>query len=482
MTTINLEEFRPDAFDYNTFFPVIQNVVPGFNSYQPQKGLSAYNANALPTQAKGLTMARTTAGAWEVYAATTTDLYVYVGGSWTEATRLAGGDYATVSGEFWRWLQYGENLICVNGADEPQTIDIESGSNFTDLGGTPPIARNITAVGEFVVLSGLVDTPYRIQWSAIGNAAGWTAGTDLSDYQDFPDGGRVTGVSGGETGFVLQEYMIRRMRFLPGSDYVFQFEKVVEGKGSISPYGFATVAGTVFFLAEDGFYSYSGEGLSPIGDKRVNKWFLDSVDAARLSSVMAVADPYRPRILWFYYGSTGATNFDRCLAYDWSLDRWAPLRMTAQIFGSAAIPAVSLDSLSGNLDTDYTVSFDSRVYEGGRPSLAAVDEDGYLAFMEGANLAATITTAEIQPIPSRRARVTECYAIGGSADMTIAVGTRETFQEAVTYGAETSREANTKFALDEAGRLHRYRITIPEGADWANIAGLEVKHASAGDA
>ena len=481
MTTINLEEFRPDAFDYNTFFPTIENVVPGFNAYQPQKGLAAYNASALASTAKGLSMGRTIAGSWEVYAGTTTKLYLYNAGVWDDATRLAGGDYATITGEFWRFLQYGTNLIAVNGSDEPQTIDIEAGTKFADLGGSPPVARNITAVGEFVVLSGLTTNPFRIQWSAIGNSAGWTAGTNLSDYQDFPDGGRVTGVSGGETGYVMQEYMIRRMRFLPGSDYVFQFEKVVEGKGSISPYGFATVAGTVFFLAEDGFYSYSGEGLSPIGDKRVNQWFLEDVDGARLNSVLCVADPYRPRIWWFYYALGGSVEFDRCIVYDWSLDRWAPVRMTAQVWGSSAVPAVSLDSLTGNLDTDYAVSFDSRVYEGGRPSLAAIDASGFLAFAEGQNLAATITTAEVQPIPDKRARVVECYAIGGSSDMTIAVGTRETFQESVTYGAETSREASTKFAIDEAGRMHRYRITIPAAATWEHISGLNVKHIPAGD-
>jgi hypothetical protein len=481
MTTINFEEFRPDAFDYNTFFPTILNVAPGINSYKPQPGLAAYNASALPATAKGLTMGRTVAGAWEVYAATTTDLYIYSGGAWVEATRLAGGDYATVDGEFWRFLQYGENLLAVNGTDAPQTISIESGSNFAALGGSPPVARNITAVGEFVVLSGLPATPYRIQWSAIGNAAGWTAGTNLSDYQDFPDGGRVTGVSGGETGYVMQEYMIRRMRFLPGSDYVFQFEKVVDGKGSISPYGFESVAGTVFFLAEDGFYSYSGEGLSPIGDKRVNAWFLAAADGARLASTVAVADPYRPRIWWFYYSSNESVNFDRAIVYDWSLDRWAPINIEAQMWGRAAVPAVSLDSLSGNLDTDYAVSFDSRVYEGGRPSLAAIDADGYFAFAEGDNLAATIVSAEVQPFPRKRARVTDCYVIGGASNMTVAAGVRDDFDEAVTYGAESSKEINGKFAIDEAGRMHRYRVTIPAAASWTHISGLEANHIPAGD-
>lgn len=478
---IPFDEFRPDAFGYNTTYTTILNVAPGANSYKPVRGLSAFNSSALASTCRGLTLGRKIDGTWKVYVGTQTKLYVYNSGSFTDATRTVGGNYALVANEYWRFVQFGSNLVAVNGSDAPQLIDVEAGTNFAALGGSPPVARNVTAVGEFLVLSGLPSNPFRIQWSAIGNIASWTIGTSLSDVQDFGDGGRVTGVAGGETGYVLQEYAIRRMRFLPGSDYVFAFEKVVEGKGCISPYAFATVAGTVFFLSEDGFYSYSGEGLNPIGSNRVNDWFLGQIDANRIQAVNCVADPYRTRIYWFYHSSASATNFDRVLMYDWALDRWAPLNVTAQFWGSAATPAVSLDSLSGNLDVDYTTSFDSRVYSGGRPTVAAIDASGFLAFFDGQYLEATLETAEIQPMPFKRSRATEAHLFGGSSDAVISVGHRETFQETVVYDGEVSRETNTKYAVDSSGRLLRYKVRIPSGSSWSDVSGIGVNHVPAGD-
>lgn len=478
---VPFDEFRPDAFGYNTGYTAILNVAPGVNSYKPVRGLSAYNSSALPATARGLTMGRKIDGTWKVYVGTATKLYLFVTGAFTDYTRLVGGDYAIVANEYWRFVQFGSNLVAVNGADAPQLIDIEAGTNFAALGGSPPVARNVTAIGEFLVLSGLPSNPFRIQWSAIGNIAGWTIGTNLSDVQDFGDGGRVTGVAGGEVGYVLQEYAIRRMRFLPGSDYVFSFEKVVEGKGCISPYAFATVAGTVFFLSEDGFYSYSGEGLNPIGANRVNEWFLAQTDANRIQAVNCVADPYRTRIYWFYHSSSGATNFDRVIMYDWALDKWAPLAVTAQFWGASATPATSLDTLTGNLDTDYPISFDSRVYSGGRPTAAAIDASGFLAFFDGQYLEATIETADLQPLKFKRARCTEAHLVGGASNAVVSVGHRESFEETVVYDGEISRETNTKYAVDSSGRLLRYKVRIPFGATWSDISGIGVNHVPAGD-
>ena len=56
----------------------------------------------------------------------------------------------------------------------PQVFDLTSSSAFADLGGSPPQARYIAMVGRFVVLSGLLSTPYRIQWSGLNATTTWT--------------------------------------------------------------------------------------------------------------------------------------------------------------------------------------------------------------------------------------------------------------------------------------------------------------------
>ena len=46
--------------------------------------------------------------------------------------------------------------------------------------------RYVAVVGRFVVLSGLLSTPYRIQWSGLNAITTWTSGVNSSDFQDEP--------------------------------------------------------------------------------------------------------------------------------------------------------------------------------------------------------------------------------------------------------------------------------------------------------
>jgi hypothetical protein len=450
---------------------VAKNVVPGIDSYHPLASLSELSNAPLAADCLGLTLARTSAGTWQIFAGTTTKLYKYATSSWTDYSRLAGGAYNATN--FWRFAPFGANLIAVNGVDNPQTINVDSGTNFALLAGSPPVGRNVSIVGDFVVMSSLVSTPYRIQWSAINDSTGWTVGTSLSDIQDFADGGRVSGVAGGEVGYVLQEYAIRRMRFLPGSDYVFTFERVVDGKGCLSPYGYSTVAGTVYFLAEDGFYAYSGQGLNPIGAERVNRWFLDNADTTRLSTVYCVADPYRPRIVWAYYSSASVTYFDRLMIYDWQLDKWSYGEVTAQMWGSAASPGIGLDSLSGTLESQV-YSFDSRGYEGGRPTFAGINTSRNLAFLEGTPLAATIETMEFHPAPGGRGVVTSAYPLVDTSAATVRIGARERYADAVSYSTGDTIDETGRSNLRKSGRLIRAEVSIPAAATWTNAIGVDL--------
>jgi hypothetical protein len=96
-------------------------------------------------------------------------------------------------------------------------FDLSSATSFSNCAGSPPQAAYISVVGRFLVLSGLLSNPYRIQWSGLNATTTWTSGVNSSDFQDFPDGGVVRGVAGGEFGTVFQDQAIRRMSYIPGS-------------------------------------------------------------------------------------------------------------------------------------------------------------------------------------------------------------------------------------------------------------------------
>jgi hypothetical protein len=140
---------------------------------------------------------------------------------------------------------------------------------FADLAGSPPQARYIDIVGRFVVLSGLLTTPQRMQWSGLNDVNGatsWTPGINSSDFQDLPDGGIVRGVAGGETGVILQDSAIRRMTYVPGSPVIFQIERISQDKGLFGPYSLVRAGERIFFFSAQGFHRIDPGGFpTPIG-------------------------------------------------------------------------------------------------------------------------------------------------------------------------------------------------------------------------
>ena len=234
-------EWTPDVAAYrSSAIATLSGAVPRGDGYGPFPSLSAYSA-ALPGTCRGFFKAIKTDGSVAIFAATATRLYALnnTNQAWTDVS-LGGGrgiGYAALSStDQWQLAQFGNFVIAVQANVAPQYFDLTASTAFANLAGSPPQARYIAIVGYFVVLSGLVNNPYRIQWSALGDATGWTPGLNSSSYQDFPDGGIVRGVAGGEFGNIFQDTAIRRLVYAPGSPVIFQIERISDDRGLYAPY------------------------------------------------------------------------------------------------------------------------------------------------------------------------------------------------------------------------------------------------------
>lgn len=474
-TIIPFGEWAPDVCQLDSQLTAIaENVYPGPNSYTPIPALGAISTAALLDPCLGLAFARTVSGAWVIFAGTANNLYKYASGSWTDVTRIVGGDYGVATGHAWSFTQWGTYLIAVNINDNPQVINIDSGTEFEDLAGSPPKAKHVTVVGPHVVLSGLASNERMLQWSGVEDHESWTVGTGLSDEQEFPEGGPIIGVAGGENGYVVQDRAIRMMQHLPGDiDTIFTFTRIEDKKGCISQQGFVTVNQTVFFVGEDGFFSIGSGGLSPIGANRINEWFRDNCDLARRSYIRAFAVADKPRVAWFFHSNPTSTNYDRIIFYDWSLNRWSYAIVSAQYYATLASVGMTLEDLNafGTLDS-LEVSLDSAVWAGGRPFIGAINADGELAALNGAPLAATFDTVERHLSPGSRSFVSEVYPLIDADGLTVAPGTRERLQNSVAWGSAASLEITGSCSMLSSGRLHRFRIAIPAGTVWANAQGV----------
>jgi len=450
----------------------------------------------------GLYSARTATGGWKIYAGTTTKLLTWSLAGWTD---ISGSAYNVPPTELWSFAQFGSKLVAVNINNAPQVVDVDAGGNFAALLGSPPRAGHVAAIGDFLFLSrlaagttgtgpGTATVNNRcLVWSGINNIEIWTPGTSLCDMQEFPDGGPVQGVAGAEIGYVVQDRTIRTMQFLPGdTTFIFNFSRALHDRGCVSKYGFTSIGNVLYFVAEDGFYSASGQQITPIGADKVNEWFIDPnhSDITRRDVIHCIAGVNKPRIVWVYHASSASPMYDKQIIFDWSNGRWAKASVPAQIWGLISSVGLDLDT-TGTEYQDILLDsaaheLDSFAYIGGRPSIGAIDPDGFLATLAGPNLPATMETAEVHLVPGRRAFVDEVYPLDDAASDapgSISNGTRETLQSGAPFWSPPvpiEPAVGSAFVMTSA-RLHRFRRSIPYASTWTHAQGVAVNMQPDGD-
>lgn len=377
----------------------------------------------------------------------------------------------------WQFEQAG-NLVFATQANELlQVFDLSSSSAFSNSLGSPPQAAYIKAVGRFLVLSGLQSFPYRIQWSGLNsfNASGsWTPGTNSSDYQDFPDGGIVRGVAGGEYGLIFQDAAIRRMTYAPDSPIVFDIDRLSDDMGLLAPYSLVRAGTSALFRAAQGFYQIDGTGqLSPIGKERVDRTFLADLDASSLQLFIGASDPRNSRVFWAYKSISGETGkFDKLLCYDYGLQRFSVIAMTGEYLASAAqsgLTLEALDDISASLD-DLSFSLDD-VASAQSPEIAMANGDHKIGYFNGANLEATLETAEQASEPSRMF-FSGLRPVTDAATVYCSLSKRERQGDAVSTSSETATNAQGFSPQRTSTRYARAKVRIPAGETWTFASGV----------
>lgn len=350
MPTLSFGEYRPDLSDLEgAHTRMLRNVLPRGDGYGPVNLIEAFS-DQLGAQCRGYFFARNDDNTVAIFAGTTDRLYRMsnIDFSWTDVSRDTPLAYTALSADAnWSFAQFGTLVIAAQANDDVQVFDLSGDTEFDDLSNDAPDAAYVSVVNGFVVLSGLTAEPYRIQWSGLNDAFGWTSGVNSSDFQDLPDGGIVRPVLGGEFGIILQDGAIRRMTFSPGSEAVFDIQRLAKDIGVLAPYSACNAGERAFFLTPKGFMQTDGSGaLTPIGEEKVNRTFFDTYDSSNLQYVIAAADP-KAHVVLFTYRASGSSveGFDRILAYNYLLQRWSPIEVTGEYLAALAAPGLTMENL-----------------------------------------------------------------------------------------------------------------------------------------
>lgn len=359
-----IPEYAPDISQLGTgTSAIISGVVPRADGYGPFPTLEEFT-RALPASCRGYFFARKSDGSIAIFAGTATALLLLDNTTftWNDVSKGAAPYSSLVTSSNWQFRQFNDLVIAVQVNTAPQKYSLSGGGAFADLGGSPPQAAFIAIVNRFVLLTGLLSSARRIQWSDLDAPETWTAGVGLADFQDLPDGGTVKAVSGGDMyGAVFQDESIRSLTYSPGSAATFQITRLSTQDTLYAQYSPVEVSGRVFFISAQGFKVIDPGGVpKPIGKERVDRTFFADVDGANLQLVIGCADPRATRVYWSYKSQQGQAGlFDKLMCYDWSIGqggRWSILPCSGEFIASLARPGLTLEQLDAIAPTPLNVT------------------------------------------------------------------------------------------------------------------------------
>jgi len=529
---ITFKEWLPDQPSVLDAVSEANNVIPLAVGYGPFKSAVNYSGNA----SENLT---------NVYATKVdNDVSVFAGGL-TKLYKLNSTDLSldnvSKSGGYtgtnrWQFVQFGNYALAANGSEKIQYYDVNSSTLFADLAAAAPVAKYVTAVRDFVVGAniGAGTYPSRVQWSDINDPTDWTPGAaSQSDYQDLPDGGDITSITGGEFGIVFLEKAIVRMSYI-GSPLFFQFDTISRNIGCIEGGSVAQYGGITYFLSDDGFYSCDGQNIIGIGAEKVDRYFYANANIGDIDSISSAVDPERNLVIWNY---TTVSGNRALLIYNYETKKWCEADTDVNFLSTLATSGTSLDALDSAYNvtagsfvvgkqytirsvgtTNYTLigavantvgvlftatgvgsgtgvaidmaasaaasktidtittTLDDRLYKGGKFLFGGVREAKIVTFT-GVNATATLNTNDLEYGYNSVVTLIRPSVDNGSANIQIA--SRKMLDDTITYSTTKTTDQEDRCSVRSAGRYHRVSLT-PTGANWFSAIGMDIEYSEQG--
>jgi hypothetical protein len=438
------------------------------NTYRSAVGyrpVGQFNAvtTALSSRPMGAATFVSPAGLTSIIAGTQTNLYKGNLTGWTSV----GSGYTMSATDRWRFAQFGGLAIATNGVDPMQKIDLTS---FTtaNLGGSPPKAKMLAVVKDFLVGGNIDGVVNKVRWSGINNAEAWTIGLAQSDYQILPTGGEVTGLLGGEFGLILQRGRVSRMTYV-GSNLVFQFDEISSNIGCVSPHSVIQAGTLGFWLSDAGFVMWDGASIKAIGQERIDRTFAARYNNADYPSMSAAIDLKNTLVAW--------AMPDKIWVYNWNLDSWSIIDQIAPIIFSGFTRSWTLEEIGliyASLEgVPYTL--DSPFWEGGNPLFYAFAPDFSLGSFSGVPLAASWQYGDAELVPGRDARIRMARPLtDATTGFTLSVACRARLGDAIAFNTYADIEGSGDMPVRESGRYARIGMDIAAGTPWTFNQGIDL--------
>jgi hypothetical protein len=352
-------------------------------------------------------------------------------------------------------------MYATNGINQIQSIDMDTGTAFADIGGGAPICSVLGMIRDFLFAGNIQSAQLGnlangVQWSAISLPASWPAPGTQTAYADqagaqtvYSEYGPVMAISDNESfGLIFQETGIVRAEYVGGS-VVFQFYTYEKKRGAVGPQAVARVGNKYYFCSPDGFFMTDGQTVDPIGYKRVDNWFFDRV--GNLGAVQACADT-RNKLVYFTYPSEGSAYNDSVLIYNYVESVWSFAEQDNECIAQ------------GIVDQEYVP--------------VGVDLTNSYGSFDGTPGTATLTSQDLQLQQNGRSVVTMVRAMTDGNPL-VAIGSRnQVEQDSVFTPYYAAHQRSGVAGVRSEGVYHRVSVELT--GTWSDCVGATVYYKNAG--
>lgn len=490
-TEIPYGEFLPDLPDFeNPGALLAKNCIPKATSYSELRNVNP-TTNALTTKPLGSFWARSSGDIVNAFAGDTAKLYKLNNPTtWGDVSRPA----TAYSASFWDFAQFGDRILATDGgATAVQYYDMGTSVTFDNLPGTPPRARVLAVVRNFVVLGNIVGDPTfkqnAVAWSGFNNTQIWTPSlsTQSNILQLGGNGGAVRRIIGGNIGFIFQERSIQSMTYV-GPPTVFRIDEFVTDHGTYAPRSVCSSKDFIFYLSADGFYKVDRKTLqiTPISKNKISRWFVSQIASSEVINVLGVVGRSQTLVYWLFRASSSSPTYDRMLIFDWQNERWSYAEISLAFIGEFASAGANLDTLdaifggtgTGGIDV-HSIPVDTNAFSGGVSDLVAFGPTFAAGALDGTPLVAEIDTSEFA-VSGQRTYIPHVYPLIETTTGTVEVAslTRDLLTASPVLGTYRAQRPTGKANCRNDARFVRYRTRITGG--FTHAKGVQVEPKSRG--
>lgn len=332
-----------------------------------------------------------------LFAGTQTKLYELTGTAWADVSRV--GDYTGSTDSVWRFAQFGDISIAVNGSDVMQK-SISTGA-FSDLAGAPK-AVVIETVGGFVMVGNYNDgtsTPDGIFWSGYLDYTIWTpsVATQCGNLRLLDTPGEVRGLKR------LGQYAVAYKKDaiylgVNNSPPVLWGFTLVSGQiGALSNESIVSIETAHYFISESDIFMFDGSRPVPIGDG-IREWFFSDLNSNFSYKIRGVYDRNNALIYWYYPSTVSTGELDSCIVYNHKTQKWGRANRSIEVCLEYLTGSATYDNLEATYPTYNDIpsaSYDSPFWNNSSFNMAIFDSSHILGTLNGSSVSSSITTGAI---------------------------------------------------------------------------------------